>query len=126
MRTRHAGRLSLQLDSIYCAVAAASLILFVAPLSERLTVPPVAVIAIAVAVGGWAYALHRVARRPRLRGWLVGVLAVNVVAAAAIAVFTAVRPWDGAFTVLLVAVAVEVAAFAVSQAAALRRQAPAG
>ncbi|MDM4719356.1 hypothetical protein QTQ03_07005 [Micromonospora sp. WMMA1363] len=124
MRTRHVGRLSLQLDSIYCAVAAVSLILFVGPVSERTTAPPVATVAIAVAVGGWAFALHRVARRPRLRGWLVGVLVANVVAAAAIATVAATRPWDGAFTVLLAAVAVEVAAFAVSQAVALRRDAP--
>ncbi|MGX7676688.1 hypothetical protein [Plantactinospora sp. DSM 117369] len=121
MRTRHAGRLSLQLDAIYCAVAAVSLILLVNPVSERLTMPPAVTIAIAVGVGGWAFALHRVARRPRLRPWLVAVLTANVVAATLLAAFAAVRPWDGAFTVLLAAVAVEVAAFAVSQAVALRK-----
>ena len=120
MRTRHAGRRSLQLDSIYCAVAAVSLILFSDPVSERLAVPPAVTVAIAVGVGGWAFALHRVARRPRLRPWLVGVLIANIVAATLIAAFAAVRPWDGAFTVLLAAVAIEVAAFAASQAVALR------
>jgi hypothetical protein len=124
MRTRQAGRLSLQLDSIYCAVAAVSLILFVDPVSERLTVPPAVTIAIAIGVGGWAFALHRVARRPMLRPWLVGVLTANVVAATLLAAFAVVRPWDGAFTVLVAAVAVEVAAFAVSQALALRQAVP--
>ncbi|WP_406078335.1 hypothetical protein [Micromonospora sp. NBC_00858] len=124
MRTRHPGWLSLQLDAIYCAVAAVSLALFVDSVSERLAVPPALTIAVAVGIGGWAFALHRVAGRPRLRPWLVGVLIANVVAATLIAVFAAVRPWDGAFTVLLAAVAVEVAAFAVSQAVALRQAAP--
>jgi hypothetical protein len=114
----------LQLDSIYCTVAAVALILFVDPVSERLTVPPAVTIAIAVAVGGWAFALHCAARRPRLRPWLVGVLTANIVAATLIAALAAVRPWDGAFTVLLAAVAVEVAAFAISQAVALRHAVP--
>ncbi|MFC6017923.1 hypothetical protein ACFP2T_17110 [Plantactinospora solaniradicis] len=126
MRAPRVGRLSLQLDAIYCALAGVSLILFVDPASERLTVPPAVIIASAIAIGGWAFALHRVARRPRLRPWLVGVLAVNVVAATLIAAFAEVRPWDGAFTLLLAAVAVEVAAFAVSQAVALRHAVPNG
>ncbi|MFD5428946.1 hypothetical protein [Streptomyces sp. NPDC127084] len=46
---------------------------------------------------------------PRLRLWLTGVLAVNVVAATAIGVFAAIRPWDALFTALLAAEAVEVA-----------------
>jgi hypothetical protein len=49
------------------------------------------------------------------------VLAANVGAAVAIAAYTAVRPWDGGFTLFLAAVAVEIAAFAVSQAVALHR-----
>ncbi|MFG1775826.1 hypothetical protein ACGFIR_21170 [Micromonospora sp. NPDC049051] len=126
MRTRPAGRLSLQLDSIYCAVAALSLILFVNPLSERLSVPPAVTIAIAVGVGVWAFLLHRVARRPRLRPWLMVVLIANVVAATLLAAFAAVPPWDGAFTLLVAAVAVEVGAFAVSQAVALRQAVPCG
>ncbi|MEU5943703.1 hypothetical protein ABZ807_32150 [Micromonospora sp. NPDC047548] len=123
MRIRHSGRLSLRLDSIYCALAAVSLALFVNPVSERVAVPPAVTITIAVGVAGWAFTLHLVARRPRLRPWLVGVLIANVVAATLIAVFVAVRPWDGLFTVLSAAVAVEVAAFAISQAVALRKAA---
>ncbi|RAY11528.1 hypothetical protein DPM19_29950 [Actinomadura craniellae] len=114
----------MRLDSIYCAVAAVSLALFAGPVSEWLAVAPAVLIAVAAGVGAWAFALHRVARRPRLRPWLARVLVANAVAATLIAAFAAVRPWDGAFTVLLAAVAVEVAAFAVSQAVALRRAAP--
>jgi hypothetical protein len=121
---RAPGRLSLRLDSIYCAVAAVLLVVFADPVSERLATPPAVTVALAAGVGGWAFALHRIARRPRLRPWLVRVLAANVVAAALIATFAGVRPWDGVVTVLLIAVAAEVAAFAVSQAAALRRPAP--
>jgi hypothetical protein len=122
---RSPGRLSLRLDATYCAVAAALLVVFTGPVSERLAVPPAVIPVSAAGVGGWAFALHRIARRPRLRPWLVRVLAANAVAAALIAAFAGARPWDGGFTLLLVAVAAEVAAFAVSQAAALRRTAPA-
>lgn len=116
----------MRLDSIYCAVAAVALVLFAEPLSEGLAMPPAVTVAIAAGVGGWAFALHRVARRPRLRPWLVLVLTANVVAATLLAAYAATMPWAGALTVLLAAVAVEVAAFAVSQAVALRQPVPRG
>ncbi|MGX6601805.1 hypothetical protein ACWKSP_06665 [Micromonosporaceae bacterium Da 78-11] len=123
MRMRRAGRLSLRLDAIYCALAAGLTAVFVGPVSERLAVPSAVTIAIAVGVGGWAFGLHRVAQFRRLRPWLVAVFVANIVVATLIAVFAAVRPPDGWFTLLLAAVAVEIAAFAVSQAVALRRPA---
>jgi hypothetical protein len=114
------GRLSLRFDAVYCAVGAASLILFLGPISHRLSVAPAVTAVIAVGVGGWAIVLYRIARRRRIRRWLIGVLVANLAAATLIAAYAAVKPWDGAFTVLLVAVSVEIAAFAASQAFALR------
>lgn len=115
------GRLSLRFDAIYCALAAASLILFLDPISNRLSVPPALTAAVAAGIGGWAILLFRVAGGRRLRPWLAGVLVTNLVAATLIAVYAAAEPWQGAFTIVLVAVSVEVAAFAASQAVALRR-----
>jgi hypothetical protein len=119
------ARLSLRFDAMYCALAAASLVLFLDPISSRLSVPPALIAAVAAGIGGWAVLLFRVAGRPRLRPWLLGVLLTNLAAATLIAGYAAVAPWQGAFTILLVAVSVEVAAFAASQAVALRR-CPAG
>jgi len=116
-----AGRLSLRLDAMYCALGALALALFAGPVSARLAVPWQVTAAVAAGVGVWAFALHRLARRARLRPYLVMALVANTGAAALMAAYAATRPWRDLFTVLLVAVAIEVAAFAVSQAVALRR-----
>ncbi|MEU4235944.1 hypothetical protein [Actinoplanes sp. NPDC026619] len=116
------GQLSLRFDSIYCAVTAVMLAVFASPVSDRLGTRPVVVLAVAAALGGWAYALNLASQRATLRWWLAGVLVANVAATAVISGFVTVRPWQGAFSVLLIAVAIEVAMFAVSQAVALRRR----
>jgi hypothetical protein len=117
------GQLSLRFDSIYCAVTAVMLAVFAGPVADRLGTSVLVPLAVAGAVAGWACVLHRAVRRGPLRPWLVGVLVANVAASALISGFVTVRPWDGAFSVLLIAVAIEVALFAVSQAVALRRPA---
>ena len=122
MRTRPTGRLSLRLDAAYCAVAALLLLLFAQPVSRSLQVRPEVTAVAAAGVGGWALLLHLVAGGPRLGRWLGVVLVANVLAAGLIAAVTVARPWQGAVTVLGAAVAVEVALFAISQAAALRRR----
>jgi hypothetical protein len=53
---------------------------------------------------------------------LIRVLVANILATGLIGVLAVIRPPDG-FSLLLVAVAVEVAAFAASQAIAVRRPA---
>jgi hypothetical protein len=115
------GQLSLRFDAIYCAVTAVMLVVFAGPVAERLDAHRLWVLAAAASVAGWAYVLNRAAHRRPLRRWLAGVLVANVAAAAVISGFVTVRPWQGAFSVLLIAVAIEVALFAVSQAVALRR-----
>jgi hypothetical protein len=116
------GRIALTADAAYCAVAALGVLVFARPLADALAVPIIGVTLAAVATAAWALWLRLVALRTVLRPWLVRVLVANVLAASAIVALVATRPPDG-FSLLLAAVAVEVAAFAVSQAVALRRTA---
>jgi hypothetical protein len=115
------GRIALTADAAYCAVAALGVLVFARPLADALAVPIIDVTLAAFGTAAWAVSLRLVARRTVLRPWLVLVLAANVVAASAILALVAARPPDG-FSLLLAAVAVEVAAFAASQAVALRRE----
>ncbi|MHB1138610.1 MAG: hypothetical protein ACYC2O_06595 [Microthrixaceae bacterium] len=119
MTPHRVGRWSLRLDGIYCLVVGV-LLVAVAPIwadAVGLGTPIVRVGGVAVL--GWALALLHVSTRSELRGWLRLVLAANVLAAASIAVSASFV--DGAVaTIALLAIAVDVAAFAVSQAASLR------
>jgi hypothetical protein len=114
------GRISLTADAAYCALAALCVLVFAQPLAHALSVPVGSLAVAAAATAGWAAVLRLVARRDALRPWLVRVLVANLVAAAAIIGLAISRPRDGV-SLLLLAVALEVAAFAVSQALALRR-----
>ncbi|WP_328474122.1 hypothetical protein OHA21_14330 [Actinoplanes sp. NBC_00393] len=122
MRERRAAVRNLRLDAAYCAAGAVLLAVFAGPAAERLGLPAAVIYGVAAAIGLWALALHLAAGRHGLRRWLVGVFSANVVAAGAIGVVAAVRPWDALVSLLLVAVAVEVGGFAVSQAAILFRE----
>lgn len=119
MDRRRLGELSLRLDAAYCAAAAVAVALFADPLSQALFVSTWVVIGAAAGTALWALTLLSAARGSQVRRWLVGVLASNVVAATLVAALAVTRARD-AFALLLVAVALEVAAFAVSQALALR------
>jgi hypothetical protein len=123
MDTYRVGRVSLRLDAAYCALAAALVLAFAGPLAGLFAVPVWVVVAVAAGTAGWAGALWHAAGRAEVRPWLAGVLAANVAAAGVIAALAVSRPHD-AFALLLAAVSVEVAAFAVSQAVALRRPTP--
>jgi len=70
----------------------------------------------------WALILGVAASRAALRPWLLRVCVANVLAAGLIAALAVSRPLD-AVSVALVAVSIEVAVFAVSQAVALGRPA---
>ena len=120
MDTHRVGRVSLRLDAAYCALAAVLVVVFAGPLAGLFAVSAWVVVAVAAGTAGWAAALWHAAGRAVVRPWLAGVLVANVVAAGAIAALAASRPRD-AFALLLAAVSAEVAAFAVSQAVALRR-----
>lgn len=114
------GRLSLRLDAVYCGVAAAVVGLAADAWSGPSGAPAGLLRAIATLVAVWAGLLWLLARRGRVGRSLRFVGVANVVAAAAIAVAAALVP-SIAMAVLLGAVAVEVAAFAISQAVAVRR-----
>ncbi|SHN14140.1 hypothetical protein [Cryptosporangium aurantiacum] len=109
----------LRTDAAYCALAALILGLFAGPVGGALGVPAGVPFAAAVLTFGWAGVLLVLASRRRLRGPVRFVLVANVVAAAGLAALALTRPLD-ALSLLLLAVAVEVSAFAVWQAVLLR------
>lgn len=113
------GRRLLRLDALYCAGAGLIALILFAPLAELFHIPGVLLVAVGVATLVWATLLHRLAVRLEWRAPVAIVAVANVAAAAAIAALAVVAPATAA-RVLLGAVAVEVAAFAAGQAAALR------
>lgn len=114
------GRLSLRADAAYCALAAFCLLIFVGPLARAMHTPIAVLIVASGATAVWALILRFAAHAPDVRPWLRGVLAANTAAAGWVALLAVTRPSD-AMAFLLLAVAIEVAAFAVIQAVALRR-----
>jgi len=109
----------LRTDAAYCAITAVLLGVFAGPVAGALGVP-VAVLLVAAAVtGGWAALLLLLASRRHLRGPVGFVLVVNVVAVAGLGALAVTRPVDG-LSALLLAIAVEVGAFAGWQAVLLR------
>jgi len=114
------ARRLLRLDAFYCAGAGLIAVLLFAPLATLLDTPPAVPAVAGIATVGWAGLVHRLAARPSWRSPVAAVAAANVVGAAAIAALAILAPATAA-RVLLGAVAVEVAAFAVAQLVALRR-----
>jgi hypothetical protein len=114
------GRRLLRLDAVYCAGAGAIAIALFGPLARLLETPRAVPVLAGLVTVCWAALVLRLSARRDWRLPVAGVAAANVVAAAAIAVLAALAPATAA-RVLLAAVALEVGAFAVGQAAALRR-----
>src|SRR4051794_20831791 len=108
------ARTWLRLDAIYCGGAAVIALALAEPLARLLHVGAPGVAAAGVATGGWTLVLVWVAARADLRQPLQLVAAANVAASMAVAVLAAVEPARAA-RLLLVAVAVEVGAFATVQ-----------
>ena len=111
-------------DAWYCALGALALVAFSGPLAATLGVPTWVIVVLAGLTAGWSVALRLVARLGLLRPWLARILVANVVAAGLIAALALKRSPD-AFSIVLLAVAVEVSAFAAAQAVAYRRTADA-
>jgi hypothetical protein len=114
------GRRLLRLDAGYCAGAGLISIGLFAPLARLLDAPTGAPLAAGAATLAWAIVLMRLARRADWRPSVAGVAAANALAATAIGAVALFTPATGG-RLLLAAVAVEVAGFAVGQAASLRR-----
>jgi hypothetical protein len=118
--TELAARRCLRVDAVYCAGAGILALALCLPLARFYGVSPEAVAAIGLATVVWAWVLTRLAGRREWRGPLQLVAAANAAAFAAVAALAALVP-TAAPRLLLVAVAVEVAAFAVVQLRLLRR-----
>src|SRR6266540_3877610 len=114
------GRRLLRLDAIYCTGAGLIALVLFAPLARVLETPRTVPLAAGAATLVWAAALLHLARRGAWRIPVATVAAANAGAALAIAVLAVFAPATAA-RLLLAAVAVEVAAFAAGQVAALRR-----
>ncbi|WP_159056706.1 hypothetical protein [Streptomyces yokosukanensis] len=122
MRLEESGSVCLRVDAAYCAVAAVCVGVFASPLGAALEVSAGFVAGAAVLTAGWAGLLLLAVSRLPLRASLLSVLAVNMVVVLLVGGLAVMRPID-AVSVLLLAVAAEVAAFAGWQAAVLRTSA---
>jgi hypothetical protein len=114
------GRRLLRLDAGYCAGAGLIALGAAAPLARLLETPRAVPLAAGAATVVWAVVLARIAGWADWRRPVAAVAAANTLGASGIAVLVVFSP-GAAAKLLLAAVAVEVAAFAVGQAAALRR-----
>jgi hypothetical protein len=114
------ARRLLRLDAVYCAGAGLILVALFLPLGRLFHVPPALLLAAGVATIGWALVVRRLARVPAWRATVARIAAANAAAALGLVVLAALSPALAA-RLLLAAVAVEVAAFAGGQVAALSR-----
>lgn len=113
------GLTSLRADAAYCAGTALAIVALSPFLDEPAGVSVVWLVTIGVVIASWAGLLWWSSPRVDLRTCLRLVLAINAVAAVTLAILGYVVP-SSLLGLLLVAVGLEVAAFAVSQSLALR------
>lgn len=116
------GQASLRLDAVYCAAAAIFITAVAFPLANTAGVHPGLSLAVAGMVAVWAAWLWRAHRRAGLVPVLRLVLGANVVASGVLLALGLAAP-SRLLALVIVAAAVEVGAFAVSQAVALVRMA---
>lgn len=114
------GRLSLRLDVIYCVVLGALVTLLAGTVSTMTALPRGFVVALGLAVLGWAALVEWMLGALELRRALRLVMVANCAAALGVALVS-LRASDHVATVTVLAVAVDVALFAVSQSIALAR-----
>lgn len=114
------GRTLLRLDAAYCAAGGLLALVFLGPLARVLDLPAAALAVAGVLAVAWAYLLVRLASAAGWRAPVALVAVANVGAAAAIAALAVTAPEVGA-RILLVAVALEITAFAAAQLGALAR-----
>jgi hypothetical protein len=110
----------LLLDAVYCGGAGLLALALALPLGHLFHIPFSIVAAAGIATIAWSLILLRLARRPTWREPLRVVAAANAAASVGVAVLVVFAP-AVAPRLLLAAVSLEVAAFAVVQARMLRR-----
>ena len=117
---RRLGILSLRADAVYCLIAGVAVCVLAGPLGSAAGVPASALVVASAATIVWAIGLWVGSRPQWVRPALRTVMFANLGAATAAALLSLTMP-SLAISLLLGAVAVEIAAFAVSQGVALRR-----
>ena len=115
----HSARRWLRLDAGYCALAGVLTIVLAAPLSHLFHAPSDVVAGLGVATLVWALLLVVVSRAERLERSVALVAGANGVVSAGLAALAAIAPALAA-RLLLLAVAIEVGAFAAVQARVAR------
>ncbi|RRD48115.1 hypothetical protein [Arachnia propionica] len=113
------GRWSLRLDAGYCAVLGVALACSAGWVTRAVAIPPSLVAAVGVAVVVWAAGIVWMLRRLRLTSALRIVMVANTVAAVAVSLVSVTAATPLAMIAVL-AIAIDVALFAASQAVALR------
>ena len=114
------GLLSLRIDALYCGVLGVGVLVGAQRVAPAVALPTAVVASLGAAVLVWAAAVAVMVVRLPLRPVLRVVAVANLVAGAVIAAFSIAAA--GALVVLaLLAIAVDVVAFAASQALALSR-----
>ena len=116
---RTLGLRSLRLDAVYCTLLGAGVALGSPQIAEAVAIPQPVLTVVGVTVVLWAGLVLGMLARLRLRTALRTVMGVNVLAALLVAVCV-VAAGTMLAVVAVLAVAVDVAAFAASQALALR------
>jgi hypothetical protein len=112
----------LRLDAVYCGAVAILALALAAPFGRLFHVPWVVVAAVGAATFVWACLLAMLSRRPAWRQPTTIVCAANAAASVGVAALAVISP-AAASQLLLGAVAVEVAAFAIVQIRVLRHSA---
>jgi hypothetical protein len=119
MRGERLGRKLLRLDALYCFSAGVIAVALSVPLARLFDTPAVVPAGAGTATLLWALYLRRLAAAADWRRAVSVVAAANLAGAVAVATLAVFAP-SLAGQLLLAAVAVEVATFAVGQAAAFR------
>lgn len=116
---RKLGMWSLRLDAVYCTLLGATVALFAAPIAEVVALPGPLIAAAGIAVVLWAGLVLWMLMTPRIQTALRMVMGVNIPAALLVAVCV-IAAGTLLAVVGVLAVAVDIARFAGSQALALR------
>ncbi len=117
---RTLGIWSLRIDAIYCAILGAAVALAATPIASVVALPQPLILAAGIVVVLWASLVLWMVVKLRLRTALWTVMGVNVLASLLVAL-CAVAAGTLLAVVAVLAIAIDIALFAGSQALALRR-----
>ncbi len=113
------GRWSLRLDAVYCAVLGIAVLITAPALAPAVALPAIVIGGVGMAVVLWAAVVLWMLVRLHLRSALRLVMAANMIAAIGVATVSSVAATTFV-AIAVLAIAVDIALFAASQAVALR------